>query len=253
MSRFAFISDIHGNLAALEAVLARIDDLGVDGILCLGDVVGYGPFPAECLDIVSDRTHLCVQGNHDLAVISDEELECFNVAAREAIEFSRDRLKARHRKQIRSMPTFADMDEVSASHASPVEDGPSDYIHDQHIAALAYGGFDNHCLFVGHTHVPVAFGTPDVGYAHVSPKNVKVALLPPGLPLRLDPGFRYILNPGSVGQPRDGNPDASFGILDIGNRSFTVHRIAYDVEATHQAILDAGLPNFLAKRLRIGA
>ncbi len=253
MARFAFISDIHGNLQAFEAVLAAIDCRGVDGILCLGDVVGYGPNPAECLDLIADRSIFTVQGNHDLSVIDSVEAHRFTPTARLSMEFTRDRLSDQHRAQIAAMPRIADLHDATMCHASPVDDAGSDYIHDQRIAALAYGGFTNHCLFVGHTHIPIAFGTPEVGYAPVDPRQVRVAFLPHNLPMRLDPHYRYIINPGSVGQPRDGNPDASFGILDVDQRTFTVHRIPYAVEQTQQAILSAGLPNFLAHRLRLGA
>lgn len=253
MARFAFISDIHGNLQAFEAALDAIDRRGVDGILCLGDVVGYGPNPAECLDLVAERRIFTVQGNHDLSVIDNVEAHRFTPTARLSMEFTRDRLDDRHREQIAAMPKIADLDDATMCHASPIDDAGSDYIHDQRIAALAYGGFTNHCLFVGHTHIPIAFGTPEVGYAPVEPRHVRVAFLPHNLPMRLDPHYRYIINPGSVGQPRDGNPDASFGILDVEQRTFTVHRIPYAVEQTQQAILRAGLPNFLAHRLRLGA
>lgn len=253
MARFAFISDIHGNLQAFEAALDAIDRRGVDGILCLGDVVGYGPNPAECLDLVAERRIFTVQGNHDLSVIDNVEAHRFTPTARLSMEFTRDRLDDRHREQIAAMPKIADLDDATMCHASPIDDAGSDYIHDQKIAALAYGGFTNHCLFVGHTHIPIAFGTPEVGYAPVEPRHVRVAFLPHNLPMRLDPHYRYIINPGSVGQPRDGNPDASFGILDVEQRTFTVHRIPYAVEQTQQAILRAGLPNFLAHRLRLGA
>lgn len=253
MARFAFISDIHGNLAAFQAVLDRIEESGADAILCLGDVVGYGPHPAECLDLIAERDIFTVQGNHDLSIIDDVEAHRFNPTARLSLEFTRDQLNETHRAQIAAMPRLADLDDATLCHASPVDDGGSDYVHDQHIAALAYGGFSNHCLFVGHTHIPIAFGTPEVGYAAVEPKNVRVAFLPPNLPLRLDCHYRYIINPGSVGQPRDGNPDASYGILDVKQRTFTVHRVAYPVEQTQSAIIEAGLPNFLAHRLRLGA
>lgn len=252
MARFAFISDIHGNLSALEAVLAAVRAQSVDATICLGDVVGYGPFPSECLDLVKDRCALCVMGNHDRAVIDATEAERFNPSAREALDFTCAHLATQHVDQIRDMPMISDLGEVTASHASPITE-PTDYVHDQTIAAGAYGGFDNAALLLGHTHIPIAFGTPDIGYLKVEPKDVRVAFLPPGLPLRLDSSYRYILNPGSVGQPRDGNPDASFGVLDATQRTFTVYRVAYDVQSTQDAMIKAGLPNFLAQRLRIGA
>ena len=253
MARFAFISDIHGNYAALEAVLDDIDHRNVDGILCLGDVVGYGPDPVACLERVCEVATFCVLGNHDKAVFDDLEAARFNANAKIAIEYTRDQLSDCHIDYLKSLSEFENLEDVSVSHASPITDAGSDYIHDQTIAARAYAGFTNACLFVGHTHVPLAFGTPDIGYAKVQPEDVRVALLPPGLPLRLAPSYRYILNPGSVGQPRDGNPDTAFGILDTDNHAFTIHRCPYDIDKTHFAIINAGLPDFLAHRLRIGA
>lgn len=253
MARYAFISDIHGNSTALEAVLAQLEEKSVDGILCLGDIVGYGPAPAECIERVREVATFCVLGNHDKAVFDEHEAGRFNLNAQLAIDFTRQNLNPEQVAYLQALPEFADLDDVSMSHASPVDSGCSDYIHDQSVAASAYGGFTNACLFVGHTHVPIAFGTPDIGYVKVEPRDVRIALLPPGLPLRLAPSYRYILNPGSVGQPRDGNPDASYGILDTNHHSFTIHRCAYDIDATHRAILEAGLPDFLAHRLRLGA
>ena len=254
MARFAFISDIHGNLPALEAVLAAIDRQGVDATVCLGDVVGYGPHPGECLDRLDARGIFSVQGNHELSVIDELEASRFNPAARVALRYTRERLTDEQRARVQSMPPSADLDDVIVTHASPIhDDNGSDYVHDQTMAALAFGACRAHCLLLGHTHIPIAFGTPDTGFAAVEPQDVRVAFLPHGLPLRLDPRYRYILNPGSVGQPRDGNPDASYGVLDTVARTFTVHRIAYDVERTQRAMVEAGLPNFLAHRLRLGA
>lgn len=253
MARFAFISDIHGNLTALEAVLSELKAVGYDGIICVGDIVGYGPNPGECLDLVNEYCCYCVLGNHDFAVIDESEIVRFNQTAAMAIAYTKSRLEPRHYEQIKQMHRIGYLDDITVSHASPVVEGPTDYIHDQHIAALAYGGFDNYCMIVGHTHIPIAFGTPEIGYAMVDPAHIRVALLPPRLPLRLDPKYRYIINPGSVGQPRDGNPDSSFGILDTDRCTFTVYRLPYDIDVTHRAILAAGLPNFLAQRLRVGA
>jgi len=253
VARFAFISDIHGNLVALQAALNEIERIGYDGIICLGDIVGYGPNPIECLELTRERSAYTVQGNHDLAVVDDEEIKRFNSTARMSIEFTRTQLTKQHCEYLENLPKIGILDEITVTHASPVVDSPSDYIHDQHLAALAYGGFDNYCMFVGHTHIPIAFGTPEIGYAMVKSSAIRIALLPPRLPLRLETTYRYIINPGSVGQPRDGNPDASFGLLDTDHCTFTVHRVNYDVEATQHAIIEAGLPNFLAQRLRVGA
>jgi len=253
VSRFAFISDVHANVVALRAVLAALDKAKPDGVICLGDLVGYGPHPAECIDMVLDRCDYTVQGNHDRAVVDDAELARFNAGARTAIAYTRERLSEGHRRKLAALPCMGNMDEVVVTHANPDLDGPSDYLNDPAIAASAFGAFEQHCLFVGHTHIPMAFGTPDIGYAKVEPADVRVAFLPASVPLRLDPRYRYILNPGSVGQPRDGNPDAAFATLDTEKRTFTVHRVAYNVDSVQRDMIRAGLPNFLSDRLRIGA
>lgn len=254
MPRFAFISDIHSNLQALEAVLADIEDRhDLEAILCLGDIVGYGPNPQECLDLVQSRCSLTIQGNHDLAVVDDDEADRFNDAAWEGIRYSRVNLSVEARDWLAALPEGWRLDDVTLAHGSPNPDSPCDYIHDQMIAAASFAGFDNTCLLVGHTHVPIAFAAPDMGYAPIEPNDVRICLLPSATPLYLDPDERYILNPGSVGQPRDGDPDASYGILDIEERTFTVYRVPYDIAAAQRAFREAGLPDFLAQRLRLGA
>lgn len=253
VARFAFISDIHANIEALRGVMTALERARPDGIICLGDLVGYGPHPEACIDMVLDRCDYTVQGNHDRAVVDDAELSRFNAGARAAIQYTRDRLSDAHHRKLAALPCMGNLDQVVVTHANPDLDAPSDYLNDPSIAAAAFGAFDAHCLFVGHTHIPMAFGTPDIGYARVEPADVRIAFLPPNVPLRLDSKYRYILNPGSVGQPRDGNPDASYGILDTEKRTFTVSRVAYDVEAVQRDMIRAGLPNFLSDRLRIGA
>ncbi|MBX3374128.1 MAG: metallophosphoesterase family protein [Phycisphaeraceae bacterium] len=256
MERIGVISDIHGNLPALEAVLDRLADEAVDRVVCLGDVVGYGPHPAECLDRVIRWCSSIVRGNHDEAVLDPRCAGAFNGAAREAVNWTRERLGPLHLAAInrmRSSSFIGPDDEVMLVHDNPWP-GPIDYVHDKLVAALAFRGVDRPICLLGHTHVPMVFESPDDDPARDLSAVELTAFIPAdGLPIRLAPGRRYICNPGSVGQPRDCDPRASFAVLDLRDRTFTVHRAAYDIAAVQSASLAAGLPAILADRLAIGA
>jgi predicted phosphodiesterase len=254
MSRFAVISDIHGNVHALEAVLGRVERLQVDEILCLGDIVGYGPAPDRCLDLVMRCCTSAVRGNHDEAVINPAREAEFNGLAREAIVWTREALGPLHKDalcRLRAIDVPHPL--VTCVHDCPVS-GPTDYVHDSHMAALAFAGMSTPICLLGHTHVPLVFEAPSRGAgAPVSPQDVIAHVAPDGVPIALDRDRRHICNPGSVGQPRDADPRASFAVLDLKARTFTVHRTVYDLEAARAAMEEAGLPSVLADRLAIGA
>ncbi|MHC4991649.1 MAG: metallophosphoesterase family protein [Planctomycetota bacterium] len=254
MARYGIISDIHGNLHALHAVLCRLGELQIDDVLCLGDVVGYGPHPTACLDLVHKHCAVIVQGNHDEAVIDLECARVFNGPAREAIHWTHDQLGPLHLNALYSMKQRQVLGEgVICIHASPVP-GPDDYIHDKEMAAMAFSGVDRSVCLLGHTHVPMVFEAPTDAVEPALSGQQLVAYLPSdGVPLELHEGRRYICNPGSVGQPRDCDPRASFAILDLNDRTFTVHRQEYDICAAQEATRRAGLPTVLADRLAIGA
>ena len=254
MNRFAIISDIHGNLHALQAVLARIDRLHVDGIICLGDIVGYGPYPDRCIDLVVRCCSLTVRGNHDDAVINPKrELE-FNGYAREAVIWTRRVLGPLHFDALSRLKEIDHPHEsVMCVHDCPVP-GPTDYVHDARIAALAFAGVDRPICLIGHTHVPMVFEAPVVHERVTLSADEVVAYGPRDrMSIPLDLNRRYICNPGSVGQPRDADPRASFAVLDLDRREFTVHREEYDIVAAQLATEKAGLPTILAQRLAIGA
>ena len=259
MNRLAIISDIHGNMHALQAVLARIEELGVDQVVCLGDIVGYGPYPGECLEHVVRRCDVIIQGNHEEAAVNPECAASFNGAAREAIHWTRQNMSALHLAALRRLPRFAYVsDRVMCVHDSPVP-GPTDYIHDKQVAALAFRGVDTSICLIGHTHVPMVFEAPTLDPDDTLTAPELIAYLPgDGVQIELDLDRRYICNPGSVGQPRDCDPRASFGVLDLGaahdaTAIFTVHRADYDVNSAQLASHRAGLPTILADRLAIGA
>jgi predicted phosphodiesterase len=255
MSRYAVISDIHGNLYAFQAVLARMASLEVDEVICLGDIVGYGPNPGDCLDLVVKYCGHVIQGNHDEAVVDPYCADAFNGAAREAIYWTRDALGPLHLNALNLLrPTLRIGPSIMCVHSSPDDDGPTDYVHDKQVAALAFRGVDAPICLLGHTHVPMVFEGP--GENNGTPLTIcdLMAYIPgDGVTIKLDPERRYICNPGSVGQPRDCDPRASFAVLDMNERTFTVHRQEYDVTAAQHATQQAGLPTVLADRLAIGA
>jgi predicted phosphodiesterase len=252
--RFAVISDIHGNLHALEAVLAEIDRLGLHDIICLGDIVGYGPFPGRCVDLVVKCCAMIVRGNHDDAVINPQRLIEFNGPARESISWTRGVLGPLHLNALCRLPQVVRPHKtVLCIHDSPTR-APTDYVHDAHIAAVAFGGFPEAICLLGHTHVPVIFeARADEVPGPLSPQDVITYTPHPGVPVFLGEGRRQICNPGSVGQPRDADPRASFAVLDLDDRTFTIHRTDYDIDAAQIATVEAGLPTVLAERLAIGA
>ena len=253
MGRYAIISDIHGNLHALEEVLGEIGRLDIGDIICLGDIVGYGPFPDRCIDLVVKCCSTIVRGNHDDAAINPETLIDFNGPAREAIQWTVGVLGPLH---LDALVRLKDVDRPHESllciHYSPI-DAPTDYVHDAHIAATAFGGFAESMCLLGHTHVPVVFDAPAGDAGKLTAQDIVTHTPEPGKALALCPDRRYICNPGSVGQPRDADPRASFAVLDLDERSFTVMRIAYDICAAQAATQEAGLPTVLADRLAIGA
>jgi predicted phosphodiesterase len=253
MTRFAIISDIHGNYAALESVLRRIDRLRVDEIICLGDVVGYGPRPDACLNTVMRRCAHVVQGNHDEAVLDPAIDRGFNENARAAIRWTRSTLGPLHLAAICNFPTalYLGRDTV-CFHDTPNRD-QTNYLNGAGAAALAFTRLDRPICLVGHTHVPLVFECDAGSGTTPDPETITCHRPSDGMPIPLRPDGRYICNPGSVGQPRDADPRASFAILDLDRRSFTVHREEYDIVATQLETQRVGLPLILARRLDVGA
>jgi diadenosine tetraphosphatase ApaH/serine/threonine PP2A family protein phosphatase len=228
--RIAIISDIHANLPALEAVLERAKGLGAETIWCLGDTVGYGPFPSECVSLVRERCAVVLQGNHDSGLIGETSIEDFNRDGLKAIEWSREVVPPEQMEYLRSLPLTANVEGVTLAHASPHRPGAWHYVLTLPSARDAFKAFATTFCFIGHTHVPVIIGED-------------------GSVNRLEAGKRFLINVGSVGQPRDGNPDAAFGLLDTSSGSYELIRVPYDIEKTSSAIAKAGLPRFLAGRL----
>ena len=240
--RYAVLSDIHGNLEALRAVLADAD-AHADAVLCLGDVVGYGADPVACVDMIGARARAVVAGNHEHAVTDRLDLSWFNRHARAAAEWTRGRLDADCAAYLTALPLAAEVDDATLVHASPRQPEEWDYLVTAEDGLAAFAAFATRLCFVGHSHVPAIWSLgssgPDYGRGDVD--------------VALETGRRYIVNVGSVGQPRDRDPRAAYAVWDLEARRVTIRRVAYDIAGARAKIEAAGLPRFLAERLSAGA
>jgi len=238
--RVAVVSDIHANLVALDAVLAAIGS--VDAIWQLGDVVGYGPDPDGVVERLAAIGAIGVAGNHDLAALGGAEIEWFNPDAKAAMEWTRGRIDDGTKSWLKELPTTRDEAGMTLVHGSP-RDPVWEYITSIPVARANLAVLATTIGLHGHTHLPMAWADRDGRIEAIAPR--------PGSSFRLD-DRPVLLNPGSVGQPRDGDPTASWLEIDTDAGLATWRRIAYDVEAVRTAMLDAGLPGRLADRIRIG-
>jgi diadenosine tetraphosphatase ApaH/serine/threonine PP2A family protein phosphatase len=240
--RFAILSDIHGNLEALRAVLA--DCAGAaDGLLCLGDTVGYGADPLACVELVAERAQLIVGGNHEHAVAGRLDLRWFNRHARTAAEWTRERLDDDHRAWLGGLPLTAEVADATLVHASPAQPDEWEYLVSAEDGFAAFAHFATRWCFVGHSHVPGSWSLGSSGPDH-HPHAERV---------ETEAGRRYIVNVGSVGQPRDRDPRAAYAVWDVDAGRVEIRRVAYDVAGARRKIAAAGLPRFLADRLAVGA
>jgi diadenosine tetraphosphatase ApaH/serine/threonine PP2A family protein phosphatase len=239
--RVAVLSDIHGNLHALEAVLAEADAANVDEIWCLGDVVGYGARPNECCELVRARASVCLAGNHDLVVVGALPLDEFSHDAADAAGWAHDRLTEENRAYLAALPSMVERDGVLLVHGSP-RDPVWEYVLSNDVALAALAATEAPLVLVGHSHVALELCLADGRLAG--------GLATAGAEVDLAAG-RWLLNPGSVGQPRDGDPRAAWLLLEVGRAVFA--RVEYDVAATQAEIREAGLPELLAARLASGS
>jgi diadenosine tetraphosphatase ApaH/serine/threonine PP2A family protein phosphatase len=241
-SRVAVISDIHANWHALEAVLAAVEREAPDELWCLGDLVGYGPRPNPCCTEIEERAALCLAGNHDLGVLGELDLADFAGDAGESARWTRSVLAERPRAYLASLQPTASLDGVELFHASP-RDPVWDYVLSAEAALAALELTEAPLVLVGHSHVPLAIVLED--------GNLAGGLAPDGTEADLG-GGRLLLNPGSVGQPRDGDPRAAWLLLDLDARRASFRRVEYQVERTQAEIHERGLPDALAQRLAHG-
>jgi diadenosine tetraphosphatase ApaH/serine/threonine PP2A family protein phosphatase len=238
--RVAVLSDIHSNLVALEAVLADVGT--IDAIWHLGDVVGYGPWPDEVVGRLREVDAIGVRGNHDAAAVGGREIEWFNPEARAAMEWTRSAISEETRTWLGALPEQRTADDFSLVHGSPRE--PLwEYVTSLPVARANLAVLTTPYGLHGHTHQPVVWLEDDGRVQAIAPAD--------GSTFALD-GRRALLNPGSVGQPRDGDPAASYLELDLDQRRAVWHRVPYDIGAVQGAMRAAGLPGRLADRLSFG-
>jgi predicted phosphodiesterase len=239
--RVAVISDIHGNEHALTAVLEEVDTAAPDAIWCLGDLVGYGPAPNECCAILAERADVCLVGNHDLVVLGKLDVTDFNGDAATAALWTRGVLDDTSRAFLQPLEPSAELDGAQLFHASP-RDPVWDYVLSAEAAYASLVATRARVVLVGHSHVPLAIG--------LVATDLLGGAAPAGTRIELD--GRWLLNPGSVGQPRDGDPRAAWLLLDTDAKLAEFQRVAYPIEQTQSAMSAAGLPEPLAARLAQG-
>jgi len=232
--QIALISDIHSNLTALEAVLAEIDREQIQTVYCLGDVVGYGADPSHCIDLVRERCSSVVLGNHDLAVATGEGIDYLPNDGQIAAEHNSENINEKQRAWLQSLNYIETSGNITLAHASPGFPEKWLRVESFFLAQDQFNHFHTDVCFVGHTHLP-----------GILCNQLGV--------LRVRQGHRYMINIGSVGQPRDGDPRASFGIFDPESFSYQLRRIPYNVERSVQRIREEGLPKQLGKRLEKGS
>jgi len=241
--RIAVVSDIHSNLVAFETVLRALGE--IDQLWCLGDIVGYGPRPNECVDRLAALKHLAVAGNHDHAAIGKIGVEDFNPFAALAAQWTTDALADATREYLAALPTIQTSGEFTLVHGSPR--GPIwEYLLTVASATVSFDHFGGPFCLVGHTHVPAIFARSPEGEV-----QVRRIVGDYDLPLKR-PGWRFILNPGSVGQPRDDDPRASCLLIDTDRATASWRRVEYDIAETQQEMRRARLPARLVERLAHG-
>lgn len=244
--RTLILSDLHANAEALRSVMSRVRRKKFDAVACLGDFVGYGAQPNQVIDAMRTlrRPKLYIRGNHDRVAAGLDDGKAFNQAARDAAIWTRDHLSAPNRRFLRELPIGPlRQDGLLLCHGSPHDE--DEYVFSETHAARIFIETDARIILFGHTHLPAIYWIDgrDRVYGESITGDITV---------RLDPKVRYLINPGSVGQPRDRNPEASFALLDTKKSTVQFLRVPYDVSKTQTAILKAGLPSILAYRLTYG-
>jgi predicted phosphodiesterase len=238
--KFAIIADIHGNLEAFQVVLEDIKEQNCTHYACLGDVVGYNADPKKCLDMVREMNIPCVKGNHDEYCSSNDAMEGFNPAAAQAVAWTRKQLSEDDKQWLRDLKYQRMVNSFTIVHATL--DGPQrwGYVFDKLAAAASFTYQNTPICFFGHTHVPVAFMRDSMVRGGTYSK------------FKIEPGKKYFVNVGAVGQPRDNNPKAAYVIYDVDEGTIELRRLDYDIPTAQKKIIKAGLPERLAERLAYG-
>ncbi len=239
--RYAILGDIHSNLEALQAVLADARQKQCTHFVCLGDIIGYGPNPRECLELVRGLNCPVVMGNHDEYCGTKLDLTGFNPMAADAIKWTREQLDETDRDWLHNLKYTRVIESFTVVHATLDLPEKWAYVFDKLAASASFNYQRTAVCFNGHTHVPVAFVRSGMGIQGGLYSKIKVEV-----------GKKYFINAGSVGQPRDRNPKACYSTFDLANNLIELHRVEYDIKAVQEKIHKAGLPVSLADRLEQG-
>jgi len=240
--RYVLISDIHGNLEALQAALEFVRKLGTHQLYCLGDVVGYGADPQPCLHTLQNEGNLILAGNHDLAVAGVIGSEDFNPIASEVVGWTRKALDEEDLDVLSNIPLVYVDGDYLFTHASPIEPMEFRYVRTLEDVAEVFAAIGQQFCFVGHTHLPVMVTMHEKTGAMEIVRGNRVTI---------KKGYRYFVNVGSTGQPRDSNPDACVVVLDEESATIEFVRVPYDISSCQNKILSEGLPSYLAERLML--
>lgn len=240
--RILVISDIHANLAAFKAVLADAEGQW-EQIWCLGDIVGYGPNPNECVSLLREQNHISLSGNHDWAALDKLDISSFNRVARLAVTWTKNQLTPESIEYLNALPAHMEQPLFTLAHASPRQP-VWEYILDAETAAVNFDYFKTAYCLVGHTHVPIIYEADEDKYVSARAPNYDA-------PLQLT-NHRCIINPGSVGQPRDANPDAAYALLDTESLVWQHKRSPYPITKTQALMRENKMPDRLIERLSYG-
>jgi diadenosine tetraphosphatase ApaH/serine/threonine PP2A family protein phosphatase len=241
--KYAIISDIHGNLEALNAVLKDIKRRSADVVVCLGDVVGYYPNPRQCIELVSARASVCVAGNHDYAAVERTDTSNFTYFAFSAMEWTKGNITDADKTFLRALPLTAELDDMFFVHSSPCDPDRFTYVFpdNEYSVMEAFGHLDHKLNFIGHTH------WPNIMYQ----EGERVILLSE-TSTHIEAGRTYLINVGSVGQPRDFDCRSCYTIYDTEKQTISLYRVSYNYKVTQKKIKENGLHIFLAERLEKG-
>ncbi|NOX96893.1 MAG: metallophosphoesterase family protein [Nitrospirae bacterium] len=238
--RYGLFSDVHGNLEALQAVLGVLKREDVDNYICLGDIIGYGASPRECIKLIKDLNPIVIAGNHDYAAVHLTDISYFNTYAKEVILWTQNQLQDEDREYLTGLKLVHNLPDFTLVHATLRRPEKWNYIFSTYDAQQNFQMLTTSLLFIGHSHVPIIFeeNTPCRYYFKET--------------VKFEEGRKYIINIGSVGQPRDGDPRASFALYDTESRIIQIKRVEYDVTGAMRKIAEAGLSKVLAWRLSRG-
>ena len=237
--KIAIISDVHANLEALTSCLKKISELGADKIICLGDLVDYCAEPNECIELIKANCDAVVMGNHDEAQFEYDMVEGFSNDARISSIYTREVIKPEYIEYFKTLPRVYRYENLMFVHGSPQNPEDYRYILTTDAAEMNFRAFNESICFIGHSHKPIIFKETNRGVHIVTDEYQET-------------GQRYIINVGSVGQPRDGDPRLSFGFFDLNSRKYTNYRVEYDTLTASNKIKNEELPLYLAERIIIG-